>query len=295
MTFPLRKIVVGTSLDPSSDGVVRAALQLKEKTGAELHLVHAYALPVVYGGGFYPTIDPAELLELQKSRLVDAQLERLRASKEDFAEIVALVDYPDRLIQEVADRVGADLVVIGASETSPRLQPFFGSTADRLLRRVHRPVLVVRGELTLPQEVLALTDLSELSEAVLARGSGLLDQFGAGGPRPGAFRAQRDRPRRLGSLQARAGGPLRRRGAGGLPRPAARSGRRARSRRCCAAATRARRPRPSWRATTRSAWFCSAPTAGAASSASCSARWRPRCCAGWRSARAVVPPIRDEA
>lgn len=177
MNFPLHNIVVGSSLDPASDPVVRAALELKKKTGADLHLVHAYALPVVYGGGFYPSVDPIELLELQQTGRVEEQLGRLGAKKEDFAQIVALVGYPDRLIEEVADQVGADLVVIGASETPPRLQPFFGSTADRLLRRVHRPVLIVRGELGLEkiQEVLALTDLSELSEAVLSRGFGLLD------------------------------------------------------------------------------------------------------------------------
>lgn len=177
MQFPVRKIVVGSSLDPASDGVLRAALQLKAQTGAELHLVHAYALPVVYGGGFYPTIDPSQLLELQQTTQVDDQIARVGADKADFASIVAQVDYPDRLVQEVADQLGADLVVIGASETSPRLQPFFGSTADRLLRRLHRPVLVVRGELGTPAEVLALTDLSELSEAVLSRGLGLLDQL----------------------------------------------------------------------------------------------------------------------
>lgn len=180
MQIPLRKIVVGSSLDPASDGVVRAALQLKEKTGAALYLVHAYALPVVYGGGFYPTIDPAQMLEIQQAARVEDQLVRLRVRPEEFAEIVTRVDYADRLIQEVADREGADLVVIGASETSPRLQPLFGSTADRLIRRIHRPVLVVRGELNLAGEALALTDLSELSATVLARGFALLDQLAPG-------------------------------------------------------------------------------------------------------------------
>lgn len=177
MKRPLRKIVVGTSLDLASDKVVKAALLLREKTKAQLYLVHGYPLPVVYGGGIYAIHTQIEVDEIHDRSLVDAQLNRVGAKAEDFAEIVVLLDNGDHLVQQVADRVEADLIVVGASETAPGLQPFLGSTADRLLRRSTRPVLVVRGDFAVSQRVLAPTDLSELSEAAIGRGLDLLDQM----------------------------------------------------------------------------------------------------------------------
>ncbi len=177
MTRPLRKIVVGTSLDLASDLVLKAALLLKEKTGAELHLVHGYLLPAVYGGGIYPIHTPVEVDEIHDRALIDAQLERLGTKEADFASIVVELDNGDHLMHQVAEEIDADLLVVGASETSPGLQPFLGSTADRLLRRSTRPVLVVRGEFSLPAHVLAPTDLSELSEAAMGRGMLVLDQL----------------------------------------------------------------------------------------------------------------------
>lgn len=178
MKRPLRKIVVGTSLDLASDKVVKAALQLREKTQAALYLVHGYPLPVVYGGGIYAIHTQIEVDQIHDRALVDAQLNRVGAKAEDFADIVVQLDNGDHLLLKVADEVDADLVVVGASETAPRLQPFLGSTADRLLRRSTRPVLVVRGDFGMPKHVLAPTDLSELSEAAMATGLDLLDQLG---------------------------------------------------------------------------------------------------------------------
>lgn len=178
MKTELRKIVVGTSLDLASDRVVRAALLLKEKTGAEVHLVHGFPMPVAYGSGLYPPVPTSlEIDDLANRSRVTGQLARIGAKPEDFAEIVVMVDFGDQLILDVADRIGADLIVVGASETGPGFQAFFGSTADRLLRRTTRPVLVVRGEFELPRQVLATTDLSDLSQAALARGIGLIDRF----------------------------------------------------------------------------------------------------------------------
>lgn len=178
MTRPLRKIVVGTSLDLASDRVLKAALLLKEKSGAELHLVHGYPLPVVYGGGIYAIHTQIDVDEIHDRALVEAQLERIGAKKEDFANLAVMLDNGDHLILQIADEIDADLLVVGASETSPGLQPFLGSTADRLLRRSTRPVLVVRGDFKLPEHVLAPTDLSELSEKAMGRGLALLDEIG---------------------------------------------------------------------------------------------------------------------
>lgn len=178
MANTLRNIVVGTSLDPASDGVLVSALAIGRKTGAAVHLVHGFPLPVIYGGGIYAV--PTQLdVDSQADRAqVGAQLERIGVAPGDFAAIVVRLENGDRLLGQVAEEVDADLIVVGASETAPALQPFLGSTADRLIRSTTRPVLVVRGVLGEVEQVLAPTDLSDLSEQALARGLGVLDQIG---------------------------------------------------------------------------------------------------------------------
>lgn len=184
MKRQLQRIVVGTSLDAASDPVVRAALSLRERTGAEAHLVHGFPLPVVYGGGIYGGAAIDSQLEADRARyrrLLDEQLQRIGASEEDFADVRVELDAGYRLLDQVAREVGGDLIVVGGSETYGPLAPLLGSTADRLLRRTHRPVLVVRGDFEPPRRALAPVDLSALSEQALGVGLQLLDRLAEGG------------------------------------------------------------------------------------------------------------------
>ena len=179
MTRQIKRIVVGTSLDAASDPVVRAALTLRDRTGAEAYLVHGFPLPVVYGGGVYAGAAVDSQLEADRRRyriLLDEQLKRVGASGEEFSDIRIELDAGYRLLDQVAREVGGDLIVVGASETYGPLKPLLGSTADRLLRRTHRPVLVVRGDFEPPKKVLAPVDLSALSEQALGTGLQILDQ-----------------------------------------------------------------------------------------------------------------------
>lgn len=77
----------------------------------------------------------------------------------------------------MADASNADLVVVGSAE-SPRRAKVFGSTADRVVRKSLRPVLVVRGRFEMPPErVLLPVDLSPVSAEAFRRGLGVLSQI----------------------------------------------------------------------------------------------------------------------
>ncbi|MDA8019614.1 MAG: universal stress protein [Thermoanaerobaculia bacterium] len=180
MTRQVQRIVVGTSLETASDPVVRAALTVRDHTGAEIHLVHGFPLPVVYGAGLHGGAVVDSQLEadrLRYRRLLEEQLDRIGVSAEIFAGLRLELDSGYRLLDQVAREVGADLIVVGASEMRGPLAPLLGSTVDRLLRRALQPVLVVRGEFEPPQKVLAPTDLSSLSERALADGLQILDRI----------------------------------------------------------------------------------------------------------------------
>lgn len=185
MSNELRRIVVGTSLDEASDPVVATALRIGQRTGADLYLAHGFPMPAIYGGGVYGTGAIQQQLQHDQARhrqRLERQLARCAASEDDFAEIVIELDSGHRLLDMVAEQKDADLLVVGAHEGQGPLDGFLGSTADRLLRRTCRPVLVVRGQLEEIERVLAPVDLSELSARCAARGLALVDQMGLGGP-----------------------------------------------------------------------------------------------------------------
>lgn len=184
----IKNVVVGSSLGEASDDTVRAGLAIAAAAGARLHLVHAYPVPVMYGSATMgvATTDP-QLLETEQlfcRRRLDDQLARLGVSVKQLASVQLEVGVPHRLLDEVAARKKADLVVVGAAETRGLLAPLLGSTTDRVLRKATHPVLVVRGRPPVPpQSVLAPVDLSELSAQLLEKGLALLAGLGSTEPR----------------------------------------------------------------------------------------------------------------
>lgn len=176
-----RSIVIASHLGSDSDAVVAAGLAIARALGHAAILAHAESpVPLLLGapgGGFVP--DPAHF---------QAQSEELRAALAGQAARAAGAEVrpacevasgpPDLVLAECAARHDAELVVVGA----PR-HPEFGTTADRLLRRIDLPVLVVRRPERLPPaRVLAAVDLSEPAERALASGVRILERM-SGGPR----------------------------------------------------------------------------------------------------------------
>ena len=71
-------------------------------------------------------------------------------------------------IADYADRLSAILLVLGARGTNAARDLLLGTTAENVIRRTHRPVLVVRGDPARPyRSVLAATDFSAQSAAAM--------------------------------------------------------------------------------------------------------------------------------
>ncbi|MDA8017195.1 MAG: universal stress protein [Thermoanaerobaculia bacterium] len=180
MSQHLKNIVVGTSLEMASDCVVRTAYEIARRSGAELHILHAHALPVAYfAAPSGLTTVSADLLDGEREvrrQLFDQQLERLGLLEAGLREPVIEAGAAHRMMLETARSVDADLVVVGSAESEGL--PLLGSTADRVLRGATCPVWVVEGEPRMPpRKVLAPVDLSPLSEESLCRGLTLLDEI----------------------------------------------------------------------------------------------------------------------
>jgi nucleotide-binding universal stress UspA family protein len=180
VTRDKQTILVGTSLDPSSDAVVDAGARLAHGFGAELYLFHAHSLPIAYFAGptGMTTVSP-DLLENERQvrqKLLEEQLHRVGIAAGAVAGTLIEPGAPHRMLLETAEDLAADLIVVGSSETPGRMLQ--GTTADRVLRKATCPVWVIRSPSRLPpRRILAPVDLSPLSEECLRRGLGLIDRW----------------------------------------------------------------------------------------------------------------------
>lgn len=163
----IRNVLAATDLSGHArEGVLRAA-RIARDTGATLHLVHVLQVAAM---------DPL------RNRLADAPFDlraRLEAAArfalEELADTVAREqgvqpalrcvegDLPGE-IARAGEEVSADLVVLGARGASVARHLLLGSTAERLLGRSSRSMLVVRrpAEVTY-RRVLVPVDFSEAS------------------------------------------------------------------------------------------------------------------------------------
>jgi universal stress protein E len=171
MTNPIRTIVAGVSQPAENDPTLVAAAELARWTGARLHLVQAFTIPPVFSPPELGYI-PAEWA-LQYAERIRARLENAAHTLPGGESAVchAVSGPPAPAILEVAEKEGADLVVVGAAGAGRLGGSFLGTTAQRVLRGAAVPVLVVRRPLHRPLErVLLTTDLSEMSAAVHEEG-----------------------------------------------------------------------------------------------------------------------------
>lgn len=184
MNHPLRRIVVGSSLAPQSDGVMSSALGFARWIDAQLEVVHAYVPPMPYIGDPFPVAWASDELlaghEAALERALAAQAERVGARPGEIAGFRLTPAPPALALEEAAKKFDAGLIVVGPAESGSRIaRRLLGSTSDRLLRHSGRPILLARSPfLELPRQVLLPVDFSRPSMEALSWGSELLRAFG---------------------------------------------------------------------------------------------------------------------
>lgn len=181
MAQPLKSIVIGTSLTQGSDDVVRSGVALARATGASLWLIHAYSPLFIASGAGVDALWTAEqvkgLQELITEQARRTGLTELASFSPD--RVLLELGAPHREIVALAQRVRADLIVVGAAETPGIL----GSTADRVIRKAPCPVLALRTPAAFPPTRVEIpVDLSASSAHALRYGLDVLAQIGLSSP-----------------------------------------------------------------------------------------------------------------
>ena len=144
------KILVATDGSEEARLAAATAADLTRRTGSELYLVHVGKdlTHWSYSGvdvGPLPGIDQDEL-DRQAKRLLEAELERLKSSGTEVAGSRPRRGRAEEEVVDLAEEVGADLIVMGSRGLGGMSRALVGSVSDSVVRHAHCPVMVVRKE-----------------------------------------------------------------------------------------------------------------------------------------------------
>lgn len=167
-------IVAALALETDKDPIAGRAVQLALQHEARLIFVHVVE-DAILGNGLPGSLDTTAWKEGLECEAIDRIRQLPGNSGSDVAaKIVVDAGKPFRIIDEVARREGADLIVIGPGKAKNMREKVFGSTADRVVRTSSRPVLVVRSTTPDPYCRLAVAmDFSAASQAAAEAGLSL--------------------------------------------------------------------------------------------------------------------------
>lgn len=156
-----RSIVVATDGSKPAEEAVRQATDLASHEGARLHLVTAYPDPQMLrdpttiwsnepkgvidsgrtgGGARTETVDLREIAESVLKRAA-----REAVSKGVDVETHASEGEPAEVIINVANQVGADLIVIGSRGLTGIKRYLLGSVSTKVSQHAHCSVMIVRA------------------------------------------------------------------------------------------------------------------------------------------------------
>ncbi|HXK25750.1 MAG TPA: universal stress protein [Myxococcota bacterium] len=146
----IRSIVVPTDFSALAEAAAVRAANLARLEGAQVHLVHAVAVPLVadpYGSSL-----PTHLGELWEAlrQAAQEQLEQTRKTIEAKG-VAVTTQVSDSLdpVGSIAEAVrlhSADLIVMGTHGRRGLQRAFLGSVTERALSTLDRPILAVKEE-----------------------------------------------------------------------------------------------------------------------------------------------------
>lgn len=142
----MRSIVVGTDGSPSADAAVRRAAEIAKGTDAQVHLVTAYPDVPTYRETIASSAkaEPIELRQVAESVLARES----RTLTDEGIEVMshAREGDPADVIINIAQEVGADLILVGARGLTGLQRFLLGSVSSKLSHHAPISVMVVRDE-----------------------------------------------------------------------------------------------------------------------------------------------------
>jgi nucleotide-binding universal stress UspA family protein len=173
----LEKVLLATDGSKDAALAARAAVDVCEGTGAELHVVHAWhSVPTA-------RLRPFMRAELKKlgNELLGEEVKRVEDSGGLVTGAHLLEGRAADEILDLAEQIGAGLVVIGSRGLGPVGRIALGSVSEAVIHHSRWPVMVLRGgeDAWPPERVIFGDDGSEAARAAGDLGASLCGHHGA--------------------------------------------------------------------------------------------------------------------
>jgi nucleotide-binding universal stress UspA family protein len=151
--FPTR-ILLATDGSKEAELATRTAIDLAQKTGSELHVVHVFGIAPV-GPPVYPEAtdlqgealeeEAEERISEQRAReVLEVEVGKVRSAGGTLVEAHLIEGRIAPEIVALAEEIGAGLIVMGSRGRGGIRRALMGSVSDAVVRHAHCPVLVVR-------------------------------------------------------------------------------------------------------------------------------------------------------
>jgi nucleotide-binding universal stress UspA family protein len=138
-------ILLATDGSKEAELAATTAAELSERTDSELHIIHVGEVPLVYHperhGGYHVEY---EKVEAQARELLEAQVEKITAVGATVAQAHLKMGRTDEEIVELAESIGAGLIVMGTRGQGRIRRALTGSVSESVVRHAHCPVTIVR-------------------------------------------------------------------------------------------------------------------------------------------------------
>jgi nucleotide-binding universal stress UspA family protein len=178
------RILLATDGSECADTAGRVAVDLANRSGAELDVVHAFEFvpPREYAGVALRLRSPGEFTK-QGQRVLDEQVGRIREMGGEVADARLCVGSPADQILCRAEASDADLIVVGRRGLGGVKRLLMGSVSEGVVQHARCPVLVVcgDGEVWPPARVVISDDTSEDARKAGELAAGIGGLFGAEG------------------------------------------------------------------------------------------------------------------
>jgi nucleotide-binding universal stress UspA family protein len=143
VAFPA-KILLATDGSEEATLATQTVADLGERTGSELHVIHVGEVPLVYHPERHGYGAEYEEHEREARQLLEAQVERMKATGVTVAQAHLRMGRADEEIVVLAEELGADLIAMGGRGLGGVRRALMGSVSDSVVRHAHCPVLITR-------------------------------------------------------------------------------------------------------------------------------------------------------
>lgn len=151
----IKKILYATDLSVNSEYAFSYAVNSARKHNAEIILLHVIETPsqnVLAMIAGYPTQDnwvqknkeiAIETTETQLREFIKREFSDDPNGGVPISEIIVEEGYPAEIILKKADEFKCDIIIMGSHGKGVITHAFLGSVAERVLRRVRKPVFII--------------------------------------------------------------------------------------------------------------------------------------------------------